>query len=205
MLAQALIKYKDQDAVIYAIPRGGVAIGAEVANALHLPLDLVLVRKIGHPANPEFAVCAISESGHLMCSEEGAQYANQYWLEKEIEDERREIERRHQLYLDGRNPISAEEKIAVIVDDGIATGMTISAAVHELQNQGARKTVVAVPVAPFEVVEQLKTQADEVITLDAPKNFTGAVGAYYDDFPQISDEDVISFLQPISNQVPNPQ
>lgn len=194
-LAEALSEYKGKNAVIYAIPRGGVVTGAEAAQKLDLPLDLILVRKIGHPQNPEYAICAASESGHVLCNEEEAKSIPQNLLEDRIWIERQELLRRHQIYLGGRQPLSAEEKIAIIIDDGIATGMTIMTAIHELQHQGAIKTVVAVPIAPADVVEQLRTQADEVITLDAPKDFLGSVGAYYENFPQVSDEEVIDLLR----------
>lgn len=194
-LAEKLSKYKNKEAVIYALPRGGVVLGAEISRKLHLPLDLIIIRKIGHPQNPEYAVCAISESGHILCNEEEAKNVPQNLLENKILEEKQEIQRRHQTYLDGRKSISAAGKIAIIVDDGIATGMTVMAAVHEVLHQGAKKIVVAVPIAPKDVVDQLKLQVNEVIVIDAPSDFLGSVGSYYDDFPQVTDEEVIHLMQ----------
>lgn len=194
-LAEALSKYQGQEnTIVYTLPRGGVVVGAEIAKKLSLPLELVLIQKIGHPMNPEYAICAASESGHVLCSDEGTTGLSQDWLEDKIWEERQEITRRHKLYLSDRQIISAEGKTALIVDDGIATGMSIMSAIHELQHQGAGKTVVAIPIGPQDVINQIKTQADEVIVLHIPSDFTGSVGSYYEDFYQVSDKEVIQLL-----------
>lgn len=194
-LAKALKKYSGQNVGLYALPRGGVVIASEVAKKLKAPMDLIIIRKIGHPLNPELAVCAASEDGHVLCDETAMKNLGEDWLEGQLHIERQEIIRRHKTYLGERKPIPANGKIAIIVDDGIATGMTIMTAIHEISQQNPKEVVVAVPIAPKEIVEELKKQADEVIALEAPDNFSGSVGSYYDNFPQVSDGEVINLLE----------
>lgn len=193
-LVQALKKYKEEDAVIYALPRGGVVVAAEVAQKLNKPLDLIIIRKIGHPENPEYAVCAISENGYVLCNEAEVSHLNRDWLENEILSQRAEIKRRHKAYLGKREPISANGKVAIIIDDGIATGMTMMTAIHEIKHQNVRKIIVAVPIAPKDVVDKLKQNVDGVVVLDIPEIFAGSVGAYYNYFPQVTDKKVITLM-----------
>lgn len=195
-LAQLLKSYSRQDGVVYALPRGGVPVGVEVARALHMPLELVITRKIGHPYNPEYAICAISESGELICNDRERKQVPDDWLNQRVEEERSEARRRRQFYRHGANS-PATGKIAIVVDDGIATGLTMMAAVHELRKQAPAQLIVAVPVAPDEVTAQLRHEADVVLTLDEGEFFRGAVGAYYHDFGQLSDEEVMEELHSI--------
>ncbi|MFA5926979.1 MAG: phosphoribosyltransferase [Patescibacteria group bacterium] len=194
-LADKLEKYRGMDAVVYGLPRGGVIVADEVAKHLGLPLDLIFVRKIGHPFNPEFAIGAISESGHKVGDTLKFYDVNDGWLEREIERHKFEIGRRRELYLGGRPPVSAKDKIAIIVDDGIATGLTMLAAIEEIKDQRPKKIVVAVPVLSPDIVELIRSQTEELITLLAPDSFLEAVGAYYEEFNQVSDEEVVAIMK----------
>lgn len=195
LLAQVLTRYADDNAVIYALPRGGVVLGAEVATALHAPLDLVITRKVGHPHNPEYAVCAVSESGQLLCTEEERLLLDEHWLAGAIEREREEAARRRARYLGDRPVVPATGKIAILVDDGIATGLTMRVAIREIRRQHPALVVVAVPIIPRETADMLAREADEVVALDIPAVFLGAVGAYYEDFRPVEDAEVIRLLQ----------
>ena len=197
MLANALRNYVDKDVIVYALPRGGVIPAIEIARALRSPLDLIIVRKIGHPHQPEYAVAAVAENGDLIGSEEELIKLNKVWLKAEVEAQRQEAKRRREKYLQGKFPLSAQGKIAILVDDGIATGLTIRIAIQELKRQQPQKIIVAVPVAPKSVAEYLNSQVDEIAMLDIPEDldYLGAVGAYYHSFPQVEDEEVITLMK----------
>ena len=199
LLAQRLIQYRDKDAIVYALPRGGVVLGFEIARFLHVPLDLVIARKIGHPDNPEYAVCAVTEEGEPFCNEEERAALDPSWLEKEIKKEREEARRRRKKYLEGQKHCSARNKIAIVVDDGVATGLTLRSALRSLRQEQPQELLVVVPVAPHELVNILHAEADGVIILKDEQNYLGAVGAYYQDFPQVSDEEVIKLLEQIKS------
>ena len=194
-LAQALSKYNNKDGVVYALPRGGVSLGVEVAKALHMPLDLIIPRKIGHPSNPEYAICAVSESGALVCNEIEVSRVDQKWFQQQVQAEREEARRRRTYYLKDQQSLFLKGKTAIIVDDGIATGLTMEAAIQDVKQQRPGEVVVAVPVVPRDTIDRLRNEVDEVVTLDIPEVYLGAVGAYYDDFAQVSDEEVIEMLQ----------
>lgn len=194
-LAEKLKAYQGKEAVVYALPRGGVVLGFEVARRLGIPLDVVITRKIGHPYNPEYAVCAIAEQGEMVCNEKERAGLDPAWLEKASAKEQQEIQRRRQTYLGGRMHIPARGKTAIVVDDGAATGLTIVAAIKSLRKENPTSVVAAVPVTPHEVVLLLQSVADEVAVLRDEQFFLGAVGAYYKNFPQVSDEEVISLLK----------
>lgn len=193
LLAERLQAYRGKS-VVYALPRGGVETGVEIAGALNVPLDLLIARKIGHPLDPEYAVCAVTETGPLICDEVERARMDWLWLEQTVNAERREAKRRRELYLRDRQPVSAEGKVAIVVDDGIATGLTVLAAVEELRQQRPKKIIVAVPCAPRDAIDELLKAVDRVIVLSDPDEYLGAVGAYYDVFPQLTDEDVVAFL-----------
>lgn len=193
-LGQALQKYAGKDAIVYALPRGGVALGVEVAAALHAPLDLVIPRKIGHPMQPEYAIAAVAESGALAANEYETSRVDPRWLAETIEAERKEAQRRRRRYLGGRAITPATGRTAIIVDDGIATGLTMHAAIGDIRKMKPAHIVVAVPVAPLDTVEQLRKEVDDVVTVFTDSFYLGAVGAYYDDFPQVSDEEVVEML-----------
>lgn len=194
-LAQALQQYRGAATVVLALPRGGVVLGAAVAKALGTPLGLAIVRKIGHPENPEYAICAIAESGVLVCNEEELAQVDPAWFAQAKAHEQAEARRRHERYLHGTRPPMLEGKTVILVDDGIATGLTMRAAIRSVQRQHPAKVVVAVPVAPPATVQVLEHEDAEVVALDIPAVFLGAVGAYYEQFPQVSDEEVVQLLQ----------
>ena len=194
ILAEELFQYKDRDVIVYALPRGGVVLGYEIAKFLQAPLDLVITRKIGHPANPEYAICAVTEKGEIFCNEKEKNLIDARWLDAEMQKEKKEMKRRREIYLLGRERRSAKGKIAIVVDDGIATGLTILAALSSLKKEQPKELVVAVPVAPHEFMGTLRANADAAVVLQDDPRYFGAVGAYYQNFPQVSDEEVIELL-----------
>ena len=193
-LAQALAAYRGREVVVYALPRGGVVLGYEVAKFLEMPLDLVITRKIGHPENPEYAICATTEKGETFCNEKEIALIDRKWLSGEIKREQAEAERRRMAYVGDKIRRSAKGKIAIVVDDGIATGLTMLAALRSLRKENPKALVVAVPVAPREFMHVLRKEADAAVVLQAEQRYLGAVGAYYQNFPQVSDEEVIELL-----------
>ncbi len=193
-LARRLAPYRGQEAIVLALPRGGVVVGYEVAKALELPFDIVVVRKVGYPGDPELALCAVDEKGMLLCDKE-ASAVDQEWLKKEIELQRQEAMRRIEAYRGKRKPVRVADKIVIVVDDGIATGLTMRLAVRSLAAQHPKKIIVAVPVASGFLRAFTSEGADEVIVLEPPEEFVGAVGAHYKSFEQVEDREVISLLQ----------
>lgn len=193
-LAAALSKYKGGDVVVYAMPRGGVPLGIAVAEFLSSPLDLVIVRKVGHPFSPEYAVCAVTEAGERLCNEEEVKALPKEQLEKIFAAEILEAGRRRKAYLGDRDRISPAGKTAIVVDDGVATGLTLRLALKEIKKGKPKLLVAAVPVIPKETAEIIKKESDELVALDIPDIYLGAVGAYYDEFPQLSDDEVRNLL-----------
>lgn len=193
-LAAALAEHVDGPGVVYPLPRGGVVLGVEIAAALRLPLDLIIPRKIGHPYSPEYGIAAVVESGELVKNEAEVARVDPAWFERAVEHERAEARRRRELYLRGRAPVPVEGKTAILVDDGIATGLTMEAAIREAKRLRPRRTVVAVPVAPADTVQRIGREVDAFVALDIPEFYLGAVGAYYDHFPQLTDDEVIALL-----------
>lgn len=196
-LAKRLEHYRDTNAVVLALPRGGVVVGYEIAQSLGLPLDIVVTRKIGHPANPEYAICAVDEKGALLCNEDEREFVSKKWLEGEIERQKTEAARRLKIYRGNKNPLKTKDKTVIITDDGIATGLTMRLAVKIVRAQKPMRIVVAVPVAPADVVQKLKYEVDELIVLLPPAEFAGAVGAHYLEFEQVNDDAVIQLQRMI--------
>jgi len=196
-LAETLGKFKDaKDTIILSLPRGGVVVGYEVARALNLPLDIVVPRKIGAPGNPEFAIGAITEQGVGIFEEMaiGAYGITESYLQNEIKKEKAEAKRRLKLYRDARLPLDLKNKTVILVDDGLATGLTMRAAIKTVKKLGANKIIVTVPVTSPEAAELVKKEVDEIIYLEAPA-FFGAVGSFYEEFGQTTDEEVIELLK----------
>jgi predicted phosphoribosyltransferase len=193
-LADRLLRYKGEPVVVYALPRGGVVLGVEVARVLEAPLDLIIVRKIGHPSQPEYAIGAVAEDGYVVTNPDEAAALGEEWLALAAAAELREAQRRRKLFLKDRSTIQVKDKIAIIVDDGLATGLTMSAAIHEIRGRGPQKIIVAVPVAAAETLERLRPEADEFVVLQVPDWF-GAVGAFYRHFNQISDDEVVALMK----------
>jgi predicted phosphoribosyltransferase len=197
-LAERLTELEVPDPVVYALPRGGVPVAVEVARLLHAPLDLLLVRKIGAPGYPEVAMGAVVDgaSPQMIVNEEvfAATGGDAVGLARARRRELAEIERRRILYLGDRPQISPRGRVAVVVDDGLATGATAKAALAALRRKGAALTVLAVPVAPAELVGEMRQYADVVVVLHAPQEFW-AIGPFYTDFHQLSDAETVALLQ----------
>src|SRR3989344_475362 len=193
-LAQKLKAYHGTEAVVLALPRGGVVIGERVAKGLELPLDIVVARKVGHPTNSEYAICAVDERGTRLCNEAELKHIDKKWFNQRVVQEQQEAQRRIALYRGKKAPISISGKTAIIVDDGMATGLTIRLAIKAVKEQKPMRVVVALPVTPSDVAMKIKREADELVVLESPENFLGAVGAHYRFFPQVEDPEVIRLL-----------
>lgn len=196
-LATQLLRFKDQHPVVLALPRGGVPVGFEIAAKLESPLDILLVRKIGHPQSPELAIGAIADGERLekviddqMVADFGVARA---YLDDEVARQTREIEHRREIYFKGRAPTDIRQRTAIVVDDGIATGATMRAALRAARRRAPAKLVLAVPVAPASTLEALRPEVDEIVCLHSPKDF-GAVGFFYADFRPVDDAVVIDLL-----------
>jgi predicted phosphoribosyltransferase len=200
-LAKALAAYRDQQPVILALPRGGVPVAAEVAAALHAPLDLILVRKIGVPIQPELAMGAVVDGGApiIVRNEDVIKLADidEAAFKTICDSELAEIERRRQRYLGSRERVDIAGRMAVVIDDGVATGATTRAALRASRTRGPNKLILAVPVAPTDTLAALRADADEVVCLE-DYEFFGAIGAYYADFSQVADDEVIALLERFS-------
>src|SRR5881628_2919080 len=196
LLAKKLVKYAGRDDVIVlGLPRGGVPVAFEVAQRLGAPLDVFIVRKLGVPGFEELAVGAIASGGVRVLNEDvmrALPNADQI-IEDVTAKEMAEVERREQSYRDGRPAPELRDRVAILVDDGLATGATMRAAIKALRQRGAAKIVVAVPVGPPDTCREFEDEADEVICASAPEFFQ-AVGQYYEDFSQTSDEEVRELL-----------
>jgi putative phosphoribosyl transferase len=186
-----------QPVVVLALPRGGVPIGAEIARALHAPLDLLLVRKIGAPWQRELAVAAIVDGQPPDIVEDEETMAltgvDSAYIEAEAKKELVEIERRRHVYLRGRAPVGIEGATVIVVDDGIATGTTVRAALKALRRRKPARLVLAVPVAPSDTVAALRAEVDELVCLAEPFPFH-AIGLHYRDFHQVGDDEVLAAL-----------
>lgn len=196
-LVAKLKNYKDnEDAIILGLPRGGVVTALQVAQGLNVPLDIVVARKIGAPGNLEFAIGAITEDGTGIFNEETISIygISKRYIDEEVQKEKKEAERRLKLYRGKRPPLNLKGKIAILIDDGVATGATMRAAVRSAKAKGAKKVVVAVPVIALDTLQKLEQEASEMIYLDAPL-FFGAVGAFYETFDQTEDEEVIEIMK----------
>jgi predicted phosphoribosyltransferase len=194
-LAEKLKSYKGADAVVLALPRGGVVVGREVARTLALPLDIVVTRKVGHPDNPEYAICAVDEKGMLLCDEAEMRAVSKGWLKSEVERQRKEAKRRAAAYRGDRAPEEVRGRTAIIVDDGIATGLSVRLAVRAVRTREPGKIVVAVPVASAEALRELREEGADTVVLEPPERFMGAIGAHYRRFEQVTDEEVIEALE----------
>lgn len=198
MLAVELAGLDLRNPIVLALPRGGVPVAAAVADALGAPLDLVIVRKVGAPGNPELAVAAIVDGNppDIVLNRE---IVETYGLGDDelaalVKEERPELERRRLLYRGNRQPLSIRNKIAIVVDDGAATGTTMKVAIRALKRRSPRAVIAALPVAPPDTVCELARVADRVLCLSQPPNFR-ALGYYYRNFEQINDDEVIHAIQ----------
>lgn len=196
-LAERLEPYAALRPVVLALPRGGAPVAFEVAQALDAPLDVLFVRKIGAPGHAELGIGAVvdGENPQVVINPQLEQLtgATPQYVEAEIRRQLEEIERRRKAYLGGREPTPVRDRSVLLIDDGIATGGTVRAALKGLKQAGAHPVVLAVPVAPPDILPVLRREADEVIALETPEPFM-AVGLWYADFAQTTDEEVVSLL-----------
>jgi putative phosphoribosyl transferase len=194
-LAEALATVAADGLVVLALPRGGVPVGVEVAHALGAPLDVLVVRKLGAPANPELGVGAIAEDGVRVLDAGHARAVGmtQPLLDETVEREQRELERRVARYRGDRAPAEVRDRVVVIVDDGLATGLTMLAAIRAVRRRGAARVIAAVPVGAGDSVALVAQEADDVVCLQTPADF-GGVGRWYRDFAAVPDEEVIELL-----------
>jgi len=207
-LARALAHYFNRKPIVLALPRGGIPVGAEVAKALDAPLDLILVRKIGVPMQPELAIGAVVDGGQpiIVRNEDISQLVGVSEIEfKEIcAAELAEIERRRERYLGDRIRVEIHSRVTIVIDDGIATGATTRAALRATRMRNPQKLVLAIPVAPTEALIEMRQEADDVVCLEAHERFR-AIGWFYEDFTQVADQQVIDALKrfapaPVANK-----
>lgn len=203
LLAERLAPLAGERPVVVAIPRGGVPIGFEIAQALGAPLDVLAVRKLGAPRNPEFGVGAITEDGTSVLDSKTARRVGmtQELLDETVAREVRELRRRIERYRDGRAPVDLTGRTVIVVDDGLATGLTDLAAVRAIRARGAGRIVLAVPVGARDSVDLLAGEADEVVCPSIPPDF-GGVGRWYLDFSPVSDEEVVDLLTAAATEAP---
>ncbi|MFZ0698959.1 MAG: phosphoribosyltransferase family protein [Thermoplasmata archaeon] len=195
-LAERLLHLQPERPVILALPRGGVPVGFEIARRLDAPLDVLLVRKVGDPRNPEYGLGAIVEDDGLLLDEDRVRATGitRVDLEPVIRREREEITRRARIYRANRPRIDWKERTVIVVDDGAATGGTLLAALRMAREQGARRIVVALGVAPADTCQRLKREVDELVVLLEPESFY-AVGQFYEQFEPVEDDEVVELLR----------
>lgn len=195
-LAERLTHYEGRtDAIVLGIPRGGVVVADEIALALGSPLDVFITRKIGAPFNHELAIGAVASDGTVLLDQGLIHQLHipQILVGLERSNQLREIQRRLDMYRRGKPPLALKNKIVILADDGIATGATVVVAVRALRKGTPQRVVVAVPVAPAQVVPQLQAECDELVLLDSPDPFV-AVGNFFEDFSQVTDAEVVEIL-----------
>lgn len=194
-------KFKNQkNTLILGLPRGGVVIAAEVARALNLPLDVTCPRKIGAPHNPEYAIGAITETGQGIFDWEAINSlgVSQKYIDHEVEKQKQVAQNRLELFRKDLPPRNLTGKTVILVDDGLATGSTMKAAIESVMFEGAKAIVVAIPVAPLSTLQEMEPLVDQIICLSSPPLFH-AIGQFYEEFPQVDDEEVVELLKSASN------
>jgi predicted phosphoribosyltransferase len=198
LLAERLSGYRDEEPIVIALPRGGVVVGYEVARTLRTPIDVVVARKLGAPAQPELAIGAIAPGGIRVLDEEILSWLgiSEDELEQIAARESREMERRARLFRGGGPEADPKGKTVILVDDGIATGMTVRAAIEHICQQEPGRLVLAVPVCAARIAEVLRPEVEDLISLKTPPELW-AIGYWYEDFEQVSDEEVVDLLERI--------
>ncbi|MCW4009340.1 MAG: phosphoribosyltransferase [Candidatus Bathyarchaeota archaeon] len=190
------LKPVDKDALVLAVPRGGVVVGYEISYALKIQLDVLITKKIGAPGNPELAIGAVAEDGTYLLDDSVVHMfsAPQSYIRAEAERQKNEIERRLRTYRQGASSPEIAGRDVILVDDGVATGATLRAALRSLQNRGTKTVTIAVPVGPSDTIRMFRREADRVVCLSTPEPFY-AIGQFYEDFDQTTDEEVIELLK----------
>lgn len=191
-LAILLAKYKDEEVIVLAIPRGGLPIGASVAKFLNAPLDVVLTKKIGHPNNKEYAIGAVSLENIILSN---SMVFDKNYIDRETERIRKSLKERYKQYYKNRSPLNLQKKTVIIVDDGIATGNTLLATIALVHKQKPSKIIIAIPVAPPSAIYKISNleHVEEVICILQPDNFR-AVGQFYKNFEEVTDQKAIQIL-----------
>lgn len=196
-LAEKLSKYKDApDTLILALPRGGVVVAAPVAKTLNLPLDILVVRKIGAPGHAEFAIGAIAEPDEFIPNPDVDYDFDSPEVRSVLDEEKAELARRCEKYREGRERLSLKDKTIIFIDDGLATGTTMKVAIQAAKKEKPKKIVVAVPVSARDTASEIESLVDECLILEIPMMFM-AVGQFYSDFPQNTDEEVVEVLREV--------
>ena len=191
-LSRHLQHYKHVDGVTLAVPRGGVPVAFPIAKLLHLPLQIILSKKIGHPLHKEFAIGAVSLTGQIIAPNA---FATEEYIHQETVHIREQLKACYTQYMGDKKPIPLKDKIVIIIDDGVATGYTMLSTIEMIRNEAPKKVVVAVPVCSRQAAQNLSEVADEFVCLWIPSRFH-SVGEFYEDFLQVSDEEVIKMLTP---------
>lgn len=200
-LAEWLLRYRDEAPVVLALPRGGVPVGAQISHALNAPLDVIIARKLGAPGQPELAIGAVAPGGVRLINERLVRWIGipDDWIERAAKEELAEVERRMRRFRGERPAPEIEGRTAILVDDGIATGMTAQAAIRAVRATEPRRLILAVPVCAKETAEKLSREVDELICLKIPDELW-AIGLWYKDFHQIPDEEVVDLLETASGK-----
>lgn len=198
-LAEKILDFvQDEDVIVLAIPRGGVIVGKEIAKKIRCPLDVIISKKITPPSSPEYAIGAITHDGELYQSQNWDMYSSEPNFEEEINKKKLEVKRRLEEYR-GTSDYDFAKKTVILVDDGIATGATVFVLLKWLSNQNINKIILAVPVIPTDTFKKMEPMVDSIITLEVPTEFY-AVGQFYEEFNQVSDEEVMTTLTNLKNQ-----
>lgn len=195
LLAEKLLKYQKANGIVLAIPRGGVPVGLEIAKKLNWPLELLLIKKLGHPQNKEYAIGAVGMQDRIVVPHEEVPES---YIESETERARARLVEMQQKFMPDKQPEPIKDRVVIVVDDGIATGNTMLTSVKILRKQEPEAIIIAAPVASWSAVEKLSQEVDKLVLLDVPEEFIG-VGRFYSDFAQLTDSDVINYIK-LSNE-----
>jgi len=193
-LAEKLQKYKGKDTLILAIPRGGLVIGFALAKALGAPLDIIVTKKIGYPGDPEYAIGAVGPNKAVIVNEDAAKDVPKDYIDEQVKEISVAINEKYRKYKGKVEIPNLKDKIVILTDDGVATGSTIKVSIELIKQQQPKKIVVAIPVGPPETIHEIAQQVDEIICLEQPTTFF-AIGAFYDNFLQVEDEEAITYLK----------